>query len=425
MKTIGKIKIILIVFAACCLLSSVPVLAGSNDQSGHEKITVELIKLLESKPELKVLLSRSLEKAKSINPDPLTNPAQDLESYYDYIDSASKLIPQQVLDVPAVLIRDQILQSICYFYFLIDQPLTELEGKELFKNSIQYYEPFSKWLVSFANSWGDFLDTEASWSPDTYRQFYDDPQFGMQLGWYEPAPKWKTFNQFFARFLRDPGERPISFPGDPSIVVSPADSVPQGVWAIDNESRINLGQGLTVKLARYFNIADLLSKDSKYKDSFANGVLTHTFLNVFDYHRYHFAVGGTVKEVGRITKNVALDVYWDKEKGRYVPIDNEGWQFSQTRGYVIVDTGKFGLVALIPMGMAQVSSVNFEKNVEVGSRHKKGDRLGYFLFGGSDFVMLFQKQAGFKLMTQQTEDMTGYNHVFMGMKYGMMGEVKK
>jgi phosphatidylserine decarboxylase len=398
-------------------------------------ITQKLIKLLNKEPEIKVMLEESLEKAKSINPDSVTNPAQDLESYYAYIDRASQLIPQQILDVPAVLIRDQILQSICYFYFLIDQPLTELEDKGYFKNSIQYHPPFSEWLVEFARTWGKFLDTEESWTPKTFRQFYDDPQFGLQIEWYEPPSNWKTFNEFFARNLRKPGERPISFPDDASIVVSPADSVPQGVWPIDDESRINFGEGVTVKLARYYNVNDLLAEDSEYKDEFANGLLTHTFLNVFDYHRYHFAVGGTVKEKEIIKterlpdsvtiENVALEVTWSEEEGKYIPIDSEGWQFTQTRGYVIVETKKFGLVALIPMGMAQVSSVNFEEDVTVGSKHKKGAKLGYFKFGGSDFIMLFQKKAGFEIMAQQEEDMKTYKHILMGVKYGVMREQAK
>jgi len=418
----NKMKIVLTVLLAVSVFLASPVLAQKAE---HEDITKALIQLLENKPELNMMLKKSLEKAKSINPDIVTNPAQDLDRYYTYIDSASKLIPQQILNVPAVLIRDQILQSICYFYFLIDQPLTELEGKGLFNNSIQYYQPFSEWLVQFAKTWGAYLDTEASWSVNTFRQFYDDPQFGLQLGWYESPSNWKTFNQFFSKYLRDPGERPVSFPDDPSVVVSPADSVPQGVWPIDNDSKINLGEGLTVKLARYFNVADLLSGNSKYKDAFANGVLTHTFLNVFDYHRYHFAVGGIVKEMDRIEKNVALEVIWNQKTGRYIPIDSEGWQFTQTRGYVIVDTEKYGLVALIPMGMAQVSSVNFEKNVKVGSKHKKGDMLGNFLFGGSDFIILFQKKAGFELMVQQEENKNAYKHILMGTKYGVMkGQTK-
>jgi len=417
-KLIHRMKLVLAIAILVALIF--PASSVSAQNNGHEPITEDLIYLMKSNPEIKVMLKESLEKAKSINPDIVTNPAQDLESYYTYIDSASKLIPQQILDVPAVLIRDQIMQSLCYFYFLIDQPLTELEDKGYYNNALQYYPPFSEWLVKFANAWGTFLDTEASWSTESFKQFYDDPHFGLQTGWYESPDNWNTFNEFFSKYLRTPCERPIGCPDDSSIVVSPADSEPQGVWAIDDKSNINFGEGLTIKLARYYNVNDLLSEDSKYKDVFANGVLTHTFLDVFDYHRYHFAVGGTVVEMDIIQKNVALEVTWSEEEKKYMPIDSEGWQFTQTRGYVIVDTGEFGLVALIPMGMAQVSSVNFEDDVKVGSTHKKGDMLGNFNFGGSDFIMLFQKKAGFEIMAQQQEDMRTYKHILMGVKYGVM-----
>jgi hypothetical protein len=49
-----------------------------------------------------------------------------------------------------------------------------------------------------------------------------------------------------------------------------------------------------------------------------------------------------------------------------------------------------------------------------GSDHEKGEMLGNFLFGGSDFVMLFQKHAGFELTA--TPDI----HILMGKKYGVM-----
>lgn len=400
--------------------------AWAKDKKGHSDIANQLIELTkdENHPEIRTMLDKSLEKAKSLNPCPITNPAQNWEDYLDYIDTAHRLIPQQIIDVPAVLIRDQILQSICYFYFLVDQPLAELEGKGYFNNSIQYYPPFSDWLHKFADSWGDYLDTDDSWNSTTFRQFYDDPLFGLQIGWYENPDNWNTFNDFFSKHLRTTCERPIGCPDDPSIVISPADSEPQGVWQIDDKSRINFGEGLTVKLARYYNVNDLLSEDSKYKDAFANGKLTHTFLNVFDYHRFHFAVGGEVVEMDRITKNVSLEVSWSDEEKKYIPIDSEGWQFAQTRGYVIVDTKQYGLVTLIPMGMAQVSSVNFETDdetkVEVGSTYEKGAPLGYFLFGGSDFIMLFQEKAGFEIMAQQNEDRKTYKHNLMGVKYGVM-----
>ena len=41
--------------------------------------------------------------------------------------------------------------------------------------------------------------------------------------------------------------------------------------------------------------------------------------------------------------------------------------------------------------MAYVSSVNLTP--EVGAELRKGDEFGFFLFGGSDIVMLFQDGA--------------------------------
>ena len=415
---IYRMKLVLAIAILAGLIFSANAVFAEDDN--HKPITQELIKLVEENPEIGNMLETSIAEAKKINPDPKTNPAQSLSEYYDYIDSASELIPQAVLENPSNLIRDQILQSLCYFYFLIDQPLPELEDKGLYKNAIQYYPPFSSWLRNFANAWGTFLDTKESWNEETFQQFYNDPQFGLQVGWYESSSNWKTFNQFFAKYLRSPCERPIGCPSDPAIVVSPADSQSEGVWGIDENSDIRKDNGLKVKLVTYYNVNDLLAEDSEYKDAFANGVLTHTFLNVFDYHRYHFAVGGTIVEKKIIQQNVALEVEWSPEQGRYIPIDSIGWQFSQTRGYVIVDTGEFGLVVLIPMGMAQVSSVNFEDDVRVGSTHKKGDMLGNFLFGGSDFIMLFQEKAGFEIMVQKEEDKDTYKHILMGVKYGVM-----
>ncbi|MCP4229930.1 MAG: phosphatidylserine decarboxylase [bacterium] len=372
------------------------------------------------------MLEKSIAEAKTANPDIATNPVQSLPQYYDFIDRASEALPEDVLKTSSgFTMRDQMLQGLCYCYFLVDRPLSELEDKGLFKNTIQYYEPFSSWLRHFAVIWGLYLGTEDSWNEEIYQEIYDAPEFGLQKDWYESPSNWHTFNRFFSRYLSSPSVRPIASPDDPTVVTSPADSVPQGIWPIDSDSNIVVGdgEGLKVKLATYYSVHDLLRSDSEYRDAFANGVLTHTFLNVNDYHRYHFAVGGTIKEEAILTRNVALGVSWSDEESKYVPIDSTGWQFSQTLGYVIVDKGEYGLVALIPMGMAQVSSVNFEDDVKVGTVITKGDMLGNFLFGGSDFIMLFQKEAGFEI-TAPMENETEYKHILMGEEYGRMGSTE-
>lgn len=305
-------------------LMILPANTAFTEEDKHKPVTLALIKLVEENPKIGEMLEESLAKAKEINPDPVTNPAQSLSEYYDFIDEAVEIIPKEVLDNPANLTRDQIMQTICYFYFLIDQPLAALEDKGLYKNSIQYYGPFSAWTLDYVKTWGAFLDTEASWNEESYQGFYNDPRFGLQEDWYEPASNWNTFNRFFSKYLKSKDRRPIASPDDPSVVVAPADSVPQGVWAIDKDSKIKVKDGLKVKLATYYSIGDLLGEDSQYKDAFANGVLTHTFLDVNDYHRYHFAVAGEIKEKKIITKNVALEVSWSPQEGKYAPIDSTG-----------------------------------------------------------------------------------------------------
>lgn len=432
----GKSK--LCVLAIALALGTGAALQAQADQQDDLPITTQLKELLDDNPQLEDWLKQSLEEARKANPDTHTNPAQSLEGYFTYINEAAKMLPQDILDNPPDLIRDQILQTICYFYFLVDQPVKDITGQNLFKNAIQYVPKFSDWLRDFANAWGDYLDTPESFTDATYQQFYDDPKFRLQTGDYEPRSNWDTFNRFFSRYLASPDKRPIADRGDDSVVVSPADSVPQGVWNIDENSNISVDDGedgLQIKNVRYFNVNDLLGPDlEEFHNIFANGVLTHTFLNVYDYHRYHFAVGGDIEGVASIQQNVALEVSWDDDSDSYVPIDSTGWQFTQTRGVVIVNTGdKFGRVALIPMGMAHVSSVNFEDYVKVGHSVDKGDMLGTFLFGGSDFVMLFEKQAGFQIQAPTnsqgrsvSRDGSGslgrpsYKHILMGTLYGKM-----
>ena len=79
------------------------------------------------------------------------------------------------------------------------------------------------------------------------------------------------------------------------------------------------------------------------------------------------------------------------------------------------------MVAVIPVGMGQVSSVNFLETVKPGTEVKKGDELGYFLFGGSDCVMLFEGDSGFRLTVGEGEKggySAGYRHVLCGEEYG-------
>ncbi len=77
-----------------------------------------------------------------------------------------------------------------------------------------------------------------------------------------------------------------------------------------------------------------------------------------------------------------------------------------------METEKGSLIAIVPVGMCQVSSVNFEETVKPGVSVKKGDPLGYFMFGGSDIIMIFSENAGFTMSAKANE------HLKMGNAYG-------
>ena len=397
--------------------------AADTPTSQDGPATLELKRLVAANPELKRLLIASIERAKEVNPDRLTNPAQSLEQYFEFIAWAEQAIPASLLKAkPDATLYQRIDQSLAYLYFIVDQPLNELEGRGYFNNSLQYAEPYSSWLKSFVRSWGAFLDTPESWNKDYLRMAQADGTFGLNRGWYEDPSHWRTFNQFFARHLKSAEQRPIAASADHSIVVSPVDSIPEGVWAIDNTSRVVEKSGIAVKTGTVQSVEQLIGGQSRYKGAFAGGRFTHLFLDVGDYHHYHFPLGGVVKEVAIIPgqEMAGGKLTWDSANRRYAfDPSSIGWQSLETRGCVILDTEEFGLVALLPIGMSPVSSVNFESTLKEGVRVRKGDMLGHFLFGGSDFVMVFQAGYDFTLDSPRNDNQ-GYSHLLMGERLGRL-----
>ncbi len=356
--------------------------------------------------ELKHLLEKSIAQAAAQNPDPQTNPVDSLESYYSFIDFCIKALPWEINPSKEhVSLYDRIDQSMGCFYFVCDQPLEELQEKGYYHNSIMYHEPFRSWLIQFTSEWGAFLNTEASWKDEFYHNALSNPDFHLDGDLFEDHKNWKTFNDFSARKLSDPSKRPVYEEGNESYVIFPADSVPQGIRQIDENSRIVSGEitedhGIAIKTGTLTDVSVLL-KTSKYAHSFASGTLTHTFMDINDYHRYHFPVSGTVEEVLLIPQDDAPGgvIVWDEKQQHYKEYFSEvfGWQSIETRGAVIVKTESGAPCAIVPVGMCEVSSVNFESTVVPGAEVKKGDPLGYFLFGGSDIVMIFSKDAGFEM----------------------------
>lgn len=390
------------------------------DPEEYSPATIELMMLVDENSQLKELLKKAIEKGVAINPDRKTNPAQSLEEYYDFVEWAAHAMPWSVISQPeGTDIFTRIDQSLNFFFFINDIPLEELDGKSLYNNSLQYFEPYRSWLKTFAKAWGAYLDSEDSWNLEYYDIVAKEDTFGINKGWYEDASNWRTFNQFFARKLKSPDVRPIASPDNDAVVVSPADACTQGVWQIDDEGYIIQKDepGVQIKSKKFSSIAELIGPNSQYRDSFKGGTLTHSFLNVYDYHRYHFPMAGKIKEVNIIYGDYAVggSITWNAVTKKYnLFCDTPGWQSIETRGCVILETKDYGIVALLPIGMMPVTSINWTNEVKVGAEVSKGQELGWFLFGGSDYVIIFQSGVNFTLKPQL------YSHQLMGEELGIL-----
>lgn len=351
-----------------------------------------IIITLSSKVEKNKDLKRQLEACILLanwTPPEVDNPISTLDDFYQYL---NKLINT----TPVESTFDNLFHGL---FYIISQDDNKLQRSNEFTD-------FQEWLVLFIEQYGCYMNTPES--ANNLYSFTSNKTFRIEDFQIPPAG-FNSFNSFFCRRIK-PGKRPIGtmthpypppaegypvFPNpnedmnlvhqnmcDDNIVTVPADSVYKGYWKIDENAEIQVSKG------NKYSIKDLL-KDSKYAERFIGGTFTHSYLTVFTYHRYHVPVRGKILETKVISDQVFANVT-KKENGDLSASDGTGYQFRQDRGLIVIDS-PVGLVALLPIGMDFISSCNI--SVDEGDYVNKGDEFGYFLFGGSDMIMLFEKDS--------------------------------
>lgn len=282
-----------------------------------------------------------------------------------------------------------------------DNGLKYIEQMDLFS----YKNPFGRVAFQtspgveifdrFASERGKFLSSKAStkyvakWLADTRieKEEYVLPDPTAADGGFT------SYNDFFSRKLKDISKtRPQTMPDRDYIISSPTDATVNSIPAtiVDGTTKIR------TKGTQELNIKELLAGSRHWK-KFVGGTALSCVLMPNTYHYYHAPVGGKVIET-RLVDGALVGM---EDFPKFAPADGNvgapGASFgafeSYARGYFIIDTGKYGLVGVVPVGLSTVGSVVFKDKflkAEGPVAIKRGDELGHFLYGGSLVILIFE-----------------------------------
>lgn len=222
--------------------------------------------------------------------------------------------------------------------------------------------------AAFSRWYGSRMDAPASRSKvapfiSTYK--VDEKEFA------DTPDTYRTFNEFFYRKLK-PGARPID--PNPDSAVFPADGRHFGFQDI---SKL---EGIFVKGA-VFDVRKLLGNE-KLAERFQDGAMVLSRLCPVDYHRFHFPVAGVATAPTIINGPLYSVNPIALRQNIHIFTENK-------RAISLIESKEFGTVAMLEIGATCVGS--FEYTFTPGQPFEKGAEKGFFKFGGSSTITLFER----------------------------------
>ena len=189
-----------------------------------------------------------------------------------------------------------------------------------------------------------------------------------------PEGGFKSFNDFFTRRLV-PGAR--AFPDDPALFGSPSDCRLSVYPVLEDQTCI------PVK-GRRFTVGELLgSEGGSALPVFRKGALCVCRLAAIDYHRYHYPDDGT--ETARWRAGKRYESVHPFALARNLPVFTEN-----VRTVSLLETAHFGRVAFVEVGAFGVGSIT---QTHPGPAFRRGEEKGFFSFGGSTIILVFEPGA--------------------------------
>lgn len=190
--------------------------------------------------------------------------------------------------------------------------------------------------------------------------------------------KYATFNDFFYRKLK-PGARPIEAPDEERVLVSPADCRCTTFVTVDDATELWI-KGRNFSVAKLFNgnYNGLENTDLFDSGKCSIGIFR---LAPQDYHRFHSPVTGIIGPM----KFIEGEYYTVNPMAIRSDLDVYG---ENVRVIIPIETEHFGTVIMVAVGAMMVGSTVL--TVKEGQKVSRGDEVGYFKFGGSTILLLYE-----------------------------------
>ena len=330
----------------------------------------------------------------------------DYNGFKTSFDAAIKnvqLIPPDIDESVRYDWRGKNIKDFCRFFIDWNNFLPHVE------TGLEYIEKFS-WLYYENQAGLDFVTQgpglEITKQFVVVRAMYmDDPKSKPLIKIWEdelgpkimddfiiPPGGFDNFNQFFIREVKD-DRRPVSSKTDNSVVVAPADCVINMI-----KDDLTIDSQFNIK-TQHLTLNELLA-GSQYASKFVGGTAVSCILMPNTYHRYHSPVAGKVVESN---ENVVGEYFGIQDFPDLLNHGDVGYGYNYSvfehfrRGYLIIETTGYGYVGMIPVGLNTISSVIFQKGLKnIPEKDKpvdveKGQEIGWFQYGGSLNILLFQK----------------------------------
>ena len=198
----------------------------------------------------------------------------------------------------------------------------------------------------------------------------------------EPDPKrYPTFNAFFGREIKE-SARPIVEPENELITSSPADCRLTAFSTVDLATKHWI-KGFGFSIERLLGDAEMAAK-------FKGGSIVIARLAPQDYHRWHAPITGIVKGI----KEIPGTYYTVNPQAINEPGTLDVFCENRRSVMMLERTRTGSTIVIVAIGAMLVGSIKYVNGVDrVGTKVRRGQSLGAFLYGGNTVILLYPKEV--------------------------------